>query len=79
MAHFVAVPLQQPQQDKQDGSPDERPVALFQVVESDLVGLHCGAPDIGSIANIAAGRLEAIAEAASGCSGSLRLARLSTT
>lgn len=41
-----------------------RSVVLFEAAESDLVAPHGGAPEVREMADSAAGRLEAIAEAA---------------
>jgi hypothetical protein len=63
MAEFVAVPVEPNEQQNAAGD-QGRPVVLFETAESDLVALHGGAPDVKEMAASAAGRLEAIADAA---------------
>ena len=69
MNDFVAVPLGT---DSDDPTSDGRSVALFQSAESDLVASYTGRADIGTVADTAAGRLEAIADAAEEVYRSLR-------
>ena len=63
MAEFVAVPVE-------NGEPtggaegSRRSVVLFEAAESDLVAMHGGEPEVRDMAESAAGRLEAIADAA---------------
>jgi hypothetical protein len=61
VATFVLVPV--------DGGPGGyqgagSAVVLFEAAESDLVSLHGGGPDVAELAEDAAGRLGAIADAA---------------
>ena len=63
MADFVAVPVETGGPGAgTEGAP--RSVVLFEAAESDLVALHGGAPEVRGMAGSAAGRLEAIADAA---------------
>jgi hypothetical protein len=62
VAEFVRVPVDSGPLGGGDGVVSA--VVLFETAESDLVSLHGGRPDVRGLADDAAGRLSAIADAA---------------